>query len=84
MAVAQKKSVEEVVKDFDGLMYGHLKVRTGEAVCEMLRPMKEEYNRLINDETYLMQCAREGAQRAQVIAEETLNRFKKAIGYVMI
>jgi len=84
MAVAQKKSVEEVVKDFDGLMYGHLKVRTGEAVCEMLRPMKEEYNRLINDEAYLMQCAREGAQRAQVIAEETLNRFKKAIGYVMI
>ncbi len=84
MAVAQKKSVEEVVKDFDGLMYGHLKVRTGEAVCEMLRPMKEEYNRLINDEAYLMQCAREGAQRAQVIAEETLNRFKNAIGYVMI
>ena len=84
MAVAQKKSVEEVVKDFDGLMYGHLKVRTGEAVCEMLRPMKEEYNRLIKDEAYLLQCAREGAQRAQVIAEETLNRFKKAIGYVMI
>ncbi len=84
MAVAQHKSVDEVVKDFDGLMYGHLKVRTGEAVCEMLRPMKEEYNRLINDEAYLMQCAREGAQRAQVIAEETLNRFKKAIGYVMI
>ena len=84
MAVAQHKSVDEVVKDFDGLMYGHLKVRTGEAVCEMLRPMKEEYNRLINDEAYLLQCAREGAQRAQVIAEETLNRFKKAIGYVMI
>ena len=84
MAVAQKKSVEEVVKDFDGLMYGHLKVRTGEAVCEMLRPMKEEDNRLIKDEAYLLQCAREGAQRAQVIAEETLNRFKKAIGYVMI
>ncbi len=84
MAVAQHKSVDEVVKDFDGLMYGHLKVRTGEAVCEMLRPMKEEYNKLINDKAYLMQCARDGAQRAQVIAEETLNRFKKAIGYVMI
>ena len=83
LAVAQKKSVDEVVKEFDGLMYGHLKVRTGEAVCEMLRPMKEEYNHLIKDEAYLMQCAKEGAQRAQVIAHETLNRFKKAIGFVM-
>ena len=84
MAVAQNKSVDEVVKDFDGLMYGHLKVQTGEAVCEMLRPMKEEYSRLIKDEAYLMQCAKEGADRAREIAKVTLYRFKKAIGFVTI
>ncbi len=84
LAVAQKKSIDEVVKDFDGLMYGHLKVRTGEAVCEMLKPMKEEYNRLIKDEAYLMKCAKEGAEQAHDIAIDTLNRFKKAIGFVTL
>ncbi|MBE5762648.1 MAG: tryptophan--tRNA ligase [Clostridiales bacterium] len=84
LAVAQNKSIDEVVKDFDGLMYGHLKVRTGEAVCEMLKPMKEEYNRLIKDEAYLMKCAKEGAEQAHDIAIDTLNRFKKAIGFVTL
>ncbi len=84
LAVAQKKSIDEVVKEFDGLMYGHLKVRTGEAVCEMLKPMKDEYNHLIKDEAYLMKCAKEGAEKAQAIAADTLNRFKKAIGFVTL
>ena len=65
-------------------MYGHLKVRTGEAVCEMLKPMKDEYNHLIKDEAYLMKCAKEGAEKAQAIAADTLNRFKKAIGFVTL
>jgi tryptophanyl-tRNA synthetase len=84
LAVAEKKSIDEVVKELDGLMYGHLKVRTAEAVIEMLKPMKEEYNKLINDTPYLMQCAKQGAEKAQAIAEKTLRRFKDAIGYVSL
>ena len=46
--------------------------------------MKEEYNRLIKDEAYLMKCAKEGAEQAHDIAIDTLNRFKKAIGFVTL
>lgn len=84
LSVASGKSIETLEKEFEGLMYGHLKVRTGEAVIEMLKPMKEEYKRLINDEAYLLSCAKDGAERAAAIAEKTLRRFKDAIGYVSL
>ena len=84
LSVASGKSIETLEKEFEGLMYGHLKVRTGEAVIEMLTPMKEEYKRLINDEAYLLSCAKDGAERAAAIAEKTLRRFKDAIGYVSL
>ena len=84
LAVAEGKTIDEVVKDCEGLMYGHLKVRTAEAVIEMIRPFKEEFNRLIQDETYLLKEAKNGAEKASEIAQMVLKRFKTAIGYVVI
>ena len=84
LAVAEGKTIEEVVKECDGLMYGHLKVRTAEAVIEMIRPFKEEFSRLIQDETYLLKEAKNGAEKASEIAQMVLKRFKTAIGYVVI
>ena len=84
LAVAEEKTIDEVVKDCEGLMYGHLKVRTAEAVIEMIRPFKEEFNRLIQDETYLLKEAKNGAEKASEIAQMVLKRFKTAIGYVVI
>lgn len=83
LAVAQGKTIEETLKDCEGFRYGDLKVRVGESVIEMLRPFQEEYNRLIEAKDYLTSCAKEGAEKAREIAENTLKRFKKALGYIL-
>ena len=82
LAVAENKSVEQVEKECSGLRYGDLKVRVGESVVEMLRPFRSEYDRLIADKAYLLKCAKDGAEKAAAIAEETLNKFRNAIGFV--
>ena len=84
LSVCENKPIDVLEKEFEGLMYGHLKIRTGEAVCEMLRPMKERYNQLMNDKGYLLQCAKEGAEKAREIARPVLDKFRQAIGYVLI
>lgn len=83
LAVAQGKTIEETLKDCEGFRYGDLKVRVGESVIEMLRPFQEEYNRLIESKDYLTACAKEGAEKAREIAENTLKRFKEALGYIL-
>lgn len=83
LAVAQGKTIEETLKDCEGFRYGDLKVRVGESVIEMLRPFQEEYNRLIEAKDYLTACAKDGAEKAREIAENTLKRFKEALGYIL-
>lgn len=83
LAVAQGKTIEETLKDCEGFRYGDLKVRVGESVIEMLRPFQEEYNRLIEAKDYLTACAKKGAEKAREIAENTLKRFKEALGYIL-
>ena len=83
LAVAQGKTIEQTLKDCEGYRYGDLKVRVGESVIEMLRPFQEEYKRLMDDKGYLMQCAKEGAQKARELAQCTLTRFKEALGYIL-
>ncbi|MDE6189516.1 MAG: tryptophan--tRNA ligase, partial [Clostridia bacterium] len=82
LATAERNSVEQVEAECQGLRYGDLKVRVGESVVEMLRPFQSEYSRLINEKDYLLECAKDGAQKAAEIAEKTLNKFKGAIGFV--
>lgn len=82
LAVCTGKSIEQTVADCDGLMYGHLKVRTGEAVAAMLKPVREGYKRLMEDKDYLYRLAEDGRQRAHDRASVTLDRVKDAVGLI--
>ena len=84
LAVAENKTVEKTVEDCQGLRYGDLKVRVGEAVVEMLRPFQDEYKKLVNEKDYLLKCAKLGKEKAQAKAEKVLKRFKDAIGYISL
>lgn len=83
LSVAQGKGIEQTVADCQGMMYGHLKKAAAEAVIEMLGPFRAQYDRLMQDESFLLATAREGALKAAEIAEPILRRFKEAIGYVL-
>jgi tryptophanyl-tRNA synthetase len=76
------ESIESLAAQYRDKGYAVFKNAVGEAVVEKLRPVKEEYERLIVDKAYLMSIAREGAERAQRIAYKTLAKVYRKIGLV--
>jgi tryptophanyl-tRNA synthetase len=81
-AVATGKSVKETEKEFDGKGYGVFKQAVGEAVVELLRPIREEAERLLTDKAYLERIYTEGAEKASYAANRTLRKVYKKIGFV--
>ena len=81
-AAATGKSYEEIEKEFDGMGYGKFKPAVGEAVVETLRPIQEETSRLLADKAYLESVYRQGAEKAAYVAEKTLRKVYKKLGFV--
>ncbi len=80
---ATGKTVAEAEAAFEGQGYGIFKPAVGEAVIELLRPIREEAERLLGDKGYLEQLCRAGAERAARIAERTLRKVYKKVGFVV-
>lgn len=81
-SVATGESLEAVENEFAGRGYGEFKPRVGEAVVELLRPIREETERLMADKGYLEAVYREGAERASAAANRTLRKVYKKVGFV--
>ncbi|RWR02463.1 tryptophanyl-tRNA synthetase [[Pantoea] beijingensis] len=76
------KTITELEQEFEGKMYGHLKGAVADAVSGMLSELQERYHRYRNDEAYLEQVMRDGAQKARAHAQETLKKVYEAVGFV--
>ena len=76
------KTFEEIENEFAGCGYGKFKPVVGEAVVEHLRPIREESLRLMKDKAYLESVYRDGAQKASYVAEKTLRKVYKKVGFV--
>ncbi len=74
------KSSEEIEAHFAGKMYGHLKVELGEMLVEELRPLREEYARLMKDPGQLETALAKGAEQARAIAQDTMRLVKSRVG----
>jgi tryptophanyl-tRNA synthetase len=76
------KSRQQAVDDFaDARGYGDLKTRVGDAVIECVRPLRERYNRLIEDPAELDRLLARGAERARAQAEMRLVDAKEKMGF---
>ena len=76
------RSFAEIEAEFDGKGYGAFKPVVGEAVVELLRPIREETQRLLADKAYLESVYRAGAERASRTAERTLRKVYKKVGFL--
>lgn len=76
------KSYEEIEAEFAGKGYGDFKMAVGQAVADHLAPIREKYNRLMNDKPYLESCYRAGAEKASRIAGRTLEKVYKKVGFL--
>ena len=76
------KTFQEIETEFAGCGYGKFKPVVGEAVIEHLRPIREEATRLMKDKAYLESVYRDGSQKASYVAEKTLRKVYKKVGFV--
>lgn len=78
------KSFEEIEQEFEGKGYGDFKAAVAEAVAAELAPVRDEFNRLIADKSYLNACMEAGAQKAARVANRTLRKAMKKVGFYQL
>lgn len=76
-----QKSVEDVVKEFDGKGYGEFKMAVGEAVVSELKPLQERFARLSKDKAYIDSVIKNNAEKAEYYATKTLRKVQKKVGF---
>ena len=81
-ALATGKTIAEVEAEFAGKGYGEFKPAVGEAVVELLRPIREKTEDLLRNKDYLEQVYKEGAQKASYLARKTLDKVYRKVGFV--
>lgn len=83
MAVVTDSTPEKVAAEFDSQGYGAFKSAVADAVVETIRPIREEYDRIITDKAYLQGIYKNGAEAAHRIADRTLKKVYKKVGFIV-
>lgn len=81
-SLATGKTVAEAETEFEGQGYGAFKPAVGEAVVELLRPIREKTEDLLRNKDYLEKVYTEGAQKASYLARKTLDKVYRKVGFV--
>ena len=83
MAVMTDSTPEAVAHEFSGQGYGNFKSAVAEAVGEGIKPIRAEYDRIIADKAYLQDIYKRGAESAARIANRTLKKVYKKVGFIV-
>ena len=83
-AAVTGKANEEIEAEFSGKGYGDFKTAVGEAVAAELTPIQERLTMLMGDKAQLETLMKQGAEHAAYIANRTLAKAKKKMGYVLL
>jgi len=82
LSLATHKSIDDLVPEYEDKMYGHLKSDVADAVVALLEPLQQRFAAFRQDEAYLNTVMREGAEKAQVRAEQTVAKVYDAVGFI--
>ena len=84
LSVATEQAPEEIERAYEGVGYGQFKTDVGDAVIAMIAPVRERYDALRADESALLDRLREGATKAEAVAEPTLETMYERMGFVRL
>ena len=76
------EKVDALADSMAGKGYGELKSAVTDAVIGTLEPIQASFTQYMGDKAYLESIYRTGAERASRIAERTLSKLMKKIGFV--
>lgn len=79
-SVLTGQSMEEITNNFEGKMYGHLKVDLADLVCDTLKPVQDKYADLMKNQDYLAEVMAKSTLKAKARANKTLVDVYDKIG----
>ncbi len=74
-------TLEEARTLLEGLGYGDLKKQVGEALIAELEPIQKRFKEIKQDKAYLDGIIKKNAETASYLANKTLRKVKKKIGF---
>lgn len=81
-AALGETSKQAVIDEFAGKEFSAFKPALADLAVEKLAPISNEMTRLMDDPTSVDAVLRDGAERARVIADETIKEVKEIIGFL--
>ena len=82
LSCATGKSVADLVPDYEDKMYGHLKGDVANAVVELLEPIQTKFHEYRQDQEFLEEVMRKGAEKASARARKVLSAVYDAVGFI--
>lgn len=82
LSAITEKSPETLVKEYEGKGYAELKADVGEALVNELAPIQAKVNELLKDKKALEAIYKDGASKASYVANKTLRKMQKKIGFI--
>ncbi|WP_105203279.1 tryptophan--tRNA ligase [Neobittarella massiliensis] len=76
------KDFAAIESEFAGKGYGDFKMAVGECVADCLRPVREDFARLMGDKAYLQACYTKGAESARRLSAKCLRKVYKKVGFI--
>lgn len=75
------RTKEEVAAECQDMGWGQFKPLFTETAINALKPIQEKYQQIMDDKGYLESVLRDGKEKAEAIANQTLRDVKAALGY---
>ncbi|RBM02930.1 tryptophan--tRNA ligase [Glutamicibacter soli] len=82
LAAVTDRHVPDLVAEFEGKMYGHLKVAVADAVVERLAPIRARTLELLDDPAELDRLLLAGAEKARQVASKTVADVYQKVGFL--
>lgn len=82
LAAITDRQIPDLVTEFEGKMYGHLKVAVAEAVVQRLTPIRERTLELLDDPAELDRLLLAGATKAREVASATVADVYNKVGFL--
>ncbi|MEM1393855.1 MAG: tryptophan--tRNA ligase [Cyanobacteria bacterium P01_D01_bin.116] len=77
------KTKQEVAAECQDMGWGQFKPLLAETAVNALQPIQEKYQAVMDDKAYLEKVLRDGKEKAEAVANETLTKVKSALGFSM-